>query len=64
MRARSLSSARAEEKHELAKFIAERHPAIKTHIEGVELSDHPTDGELLDYARRYVKAADRMRPLK
>jgi stalled ribosome rescue protein Dom34 len=52
-----------EERHELAKFIAERHPAIKTHIEGVESSDHPTDGELLDTARRYVKAADRMRPL-
>ena len=51
-----------EEKHELAKFIAERHPAMKTRIEGVERSDHPTDGELLDHARRYVRAADRMRP--
>jgi len=51
----------AEEKQELAKFIAEKHPAIKAHIEGVESSDHPTDGELLDMARRYVKAADRMR---
>jgi hypothetical protein len=51
-----------EEKHELAKFIAERHPAMKTRIEGVESSDHPTDGELLDHARRYVRAADRMRP--
>ena len=50
------------ERQELAKFIAERHPAMKTRIEGVESSDHPTDGELLDYARRYVKAADRMRP--
>jgi stalled ribosome rescue protein Dom34 len=51
-----------EEKHEPAKFIAERRPAIEARIEGVESSDHPTDGELLDYARRYVKAADRMRP--
>jgi stalled ribosome rescue protein Dom34 len=51
-----------EEKHELAKFIAERHPAIEARIEGVESSDHPTDGELLDTARRYVRAADRMRP--
>ena len=51
-----------EERRELAKYVAERHPAIKTHIEGVESSDHPTDGELLDTARRYVKAADRMRP--
>jgi stalled ribosome rescue protein Dom34 len=51
-----------EEKHELAKFIAEKHPAITTRIEGVESSDHPTDGELLDFARRYVKSADRLRP--
>jgi hypothetical protein len=28
----------------------------------VEKADHPTDGELLDFARRYVKAADHMRP--
>jgi hypothetical protein len=34
----------------------------RTHVEGVESADHPTDGELLDFARRYVKAADRMRP--
>ena len=50
-----------EEKNELAKFIAEKHPQIKTRIEGVEKADHPSDGELLDFARRYVKAADRMR---
>ena len=50
------------EKEEFAKFIAEAHPGIETHILGVESSDHPTDGELLDFARRYVKAADRMRP--
>jgi stalled ribosome rescue protein Dom34 len=50
-----------EEKHALATFIADKHPAIKTRIEGVESSDHPTDGELLDHARRYVKAADRVR---
>jgi stalled ribosome rescue protein Dom34 len=50
------------EKNEFAKYLAEKHPTIETRIEGVESSDHPTDGELLDYARRYVKAADRMRP--
>ena len=53
----------AQEKDEFAKFLAERHPAIKAHVEGVENADHPTDGELLDHARRYLKAADRMRPL-
>jgi stalled ribosome rescue protein Dom34 len=52
----------AGEKTEFAKFLAEKHPAVGAHVEGVESMDHPTDGELLDAARRYVKAADRMRP--
>ena len=52
----------AQEKDFFAKFLAEKHPAIRTHVEGVEKADHPSDGELLDFARRYVKAADRMRP--
>ena len=52
----------AQEKDFFAKFLSEKHPAIKSHIEGVEAADHPTDGELLNYARRYLKAADRMRP--
>jgi hypothetical protein len=51
----------AQEKDAFAKFVAERHPAIKAHVEGVEKADHPTDGELLDHARRFLKAADRMR---
>jgi stalled ribosome rescue protein Dom34 len=52
----------AQEKDFFAKFLAEKHPAIRAHVEGVEKADHPTDGELLDFARRYVKAADHMRP--
>jgi stalled ribosome rescue protein Dom34 len=52
----------ANEKNDFAKFLAEKHSAIRTHVEGVESANHPTDGELLDFARRYVKAADRMRP--
>ena len=43
----------ADEKDEFAKFLAENHPAIRTHVEGVESADHPTDGELLDHARRF-----------
>jgi len=52
----------AQEKDLFAKFLSETHPSIRAHVEGVEKADHPTDGELLDFARRYVKAADRMRP--
>jgi stalled ribosome rescue protein Dom34 len=51
----------AQEKDFFAKFLAAKHPAIRAHVEGVEKADHPTDGELLDFARRYVKAADHMR---
>jgi stalled ribosome rescue protein Dom34 len=52
----------AQEKDFFAKFLTEKHPAIRSHVEGVEKADHPSDGELLDFARRYVKAADHMRP--
>ncbi len=52
----------AQEKDEFAKFLAQKYPAIRTHVEAVESADHPTDGELLDHARRFVKAADRLRP--
>jgi stalled ribosome rescue protein Dom34 len=52
----------AQEKDFFARFLAEKHPSIRAHVEGVERADHPSDGELLDFARRYVKAADHMRP--
>jgi stalled ribosome rescue protein Dom34 len=50
------------EKDELAKHIGQRHPEMTVKIEGVETVDHPTDDELLAYARRYVKSADFKRP--
>ena len=52
----------ANEKHGLMKHIERVHPAMKLHVEGVESADHPTDGELVAHARRFVKSADRMRP--
>jgi stalled ribosome rescue protein Dom34 len=51
----------ANAKTELAKHI-ERHDArLQQRIAGVETLDHPSDGALIDHARRYFKAADRMR---
>jgi stalled ribosome rescue protein Dom34 len=50
------------EKNELVKHIKDRHPKMVIKIEGVEPVDHLTDGELLAYARRYLKTADLMRP--
>jgi hypothetical protein len=52
----------ANEKHELMRHIERVHPAIKLHVEGVESADHPTDGDLVAHARRFLKSADRMRP--
>lgn len=51
------------EKNELIKHIEKAHPRMKGKIEGVELIDHPSDGELVAHARRFLKSADRMRPL-
>jgi len=50
------------EKTAFAKFLNEKHPKIRANVEGVESADHPTDGQLLDHARRFLKAEDRMRP--
>ncbi len=50
------------EKDELVKHIARVHPGLMVKVEGVESADHPSDRELVAHARRFVKAADRMRP--
>jgi stalled ribosome rescue protein Dom34 len=50
------------EKNELAKHIRRAHPELALKIEGVETVDHPTDNEILAYARRYLKSADMMYP--
>jgi stalled ribosome rescue protein Dom34 len=51
----------ANAKQELSAYLAENQPAIAARIAGVESLDHPTDGELLNLARTFFKAADRMR---
>jgi stalled ribosome rescue protein Dom34 len=51
-----------QEKDAFAKFLSEKRPAIRAYVKAVESADHPTDGELIDHARRFVKTADRMRP--
>jgi len=46
----------------LVKHIETHRPEMRASLVGVETMDHPTDGELLDHARRAFKAIDRMRP--
>jgi len=49
-------------KTELVEFIRLHDPKLAKLIAGVETVDHPSDGQLVAYARKYLKAADRMMP--
>jgi stalled ribosome rescue protein Dom34 len=49
-------------KTELVKHIHRHDPKLMNAIVGVETVDHPSDAQLVAYARSYFKAADRMRP--
>lgn len=40
--------------------VAKKHAAVSRRIVGVEPLDHPTEGELLAYARKYFKRVDNM----
>lgn len=48
-------------KLELLRHLHRRAPTIEARVVGVETVDHPTDGQLVAYARRYFRASDRMR---
>src|SRR5262249_1635278 len=58
----------ANAKTELGKHIHQHNTAVMRKIPGrgkaggVETVDHPSDGELVAYARQYFKAEDRMLP--
>ena len=54
----------ANAKTELVKHISQHDPRLMKIIVGVETVDHPSDGQLVAYARRYFKAEDRMLPQK
>jgi stalled ribosome rescue protein Dom34 len=49
-------------KTELVKHIHEHDPRLMKIIVGVESVDHPSDGQLLAFARHYFAAKDRMTP--
>jgi stalled ribosome rescue protein Dom34 len=42
-------------KTELAKFLREHHAAIGNRIVAVEPADHPSDGEIVAYAKKHFK---------
>ena len=45
-------------KGELLKHAAVHDPAIAKHIIGIETVDHPTDGQVLAFAKKYFKRVD------
>jgi stalled ribosome rescue protein Dom34 len=57
---RILITGPANAKKELAAYLAQAHPDQAAKVAGVEALDHPTDGALVDFARRFFKADDRM----
>lgn len=44
------------------KRLQQKHAPIADHVVGIETVDHPSNTELLDYARAYFRKADRMLP--
>jgi len=48
----------------LAKHISQHDAKLMKTIVGVETVDHPSDAQLVAYARHYFKAEDRMLPQK
>ena len=52
----------ANAKLNLIKHIHSHDHEMSDKVIGVETVDHPSDGQLLAYARKYFTAADRMRP--
>jgi stalled ribosome rescue protein Dom34 len=50
----------ANAKKELATYIEHAHPDLAKRISGVQPLDHPSDGELVAFARTFFKADDRM----
>lgn len=48
-------------KQELARHVERHVPELQRKLCGVLVSDHPTDGQLLDQARQAFKSIDRLR---
>lgn len=49
-------------KAELITYAMQHVPAVAERIVGIETVDHPSDGQIVAFARRYFHAADKMRP--
>jgi len=52
----------ANAKTAFVKYLHKKDPSTAEKIVGVESVDHPTDGQLVHYAKAYFKQIDRMLP--
>jgi stalled ribosome rescue protein Dom34 len=50
----------AQAKEEFAAFLRKTYPQVSSAVVAVDSADHPTDPELLAYARKHFKVIDRM----
>jgi stalled ribosome rescue protein Dom34 len=50
----------AQTKQEFAAYLRDKHPQLGKSIVAVENADHPSDAEILGYARRHFPMLDRM----
>ena len=48
-------------KLEFMRYVHKHDQATEAKIVGIETVDHPTDGQLVAYAKKYFKRSDRMR---
>lgn len=48
-------------KLQFVKWVHKSAHALEPRLVGVETVDHPTDGQIVAYAKKYFRAADRMR---
>jgi hypothetical protein len=49
-------------KSHFATWLRRKHPGLGERIAAVEPLDHPSDGQLLAFARKFFRAEDRMTP--
>jgi stalled ribosome rescue protein Dom34 len=52
----------AQAKAELMEWMRRHAPQTAAKVLGVETLDHPTNGEIVAFAKRYFRARDRMTP--
>jgi stalled ribosome rescue protein Dom34 len=52
----------ANAKTELVKYIHQHDPRMMKTVVGIETVDHPSDAQLVAYARKYFEGTDRMQP--